>query len=79
MNSRLLFTSMILVIVVAIFELQQIILTIANNVHAEWIIPSQLNEAYNNTANSTASAVRGQNNQPITNIITTENSSSAGK
>jgi hypothetical protein len=72
---------MILVIVVAIFELQQIILlTTANNAHAEWIIPSQLNEAYkNNTTNSTTSAVRGQNNQPTTNIITTENSSSAGK
>jgi hypothetical protein len=70
---------MILVIVVAIFELQQIILTTANNAHAEWIIPSQLNKAYKNTANSTTSAVRGQNNQPTTNIITTENSSSAGK
>jgi hypothetical protein len=78
MNSRLLFTSMILVIVVAMFELQQIILTTANNAHAEWIIPSQLNEAYKNMANSTTSAVRGQNNQPTTNIIT-ENSSSAGK
>jgi hypothetical protein len=78
MNSRLLFTSMILVIVVAMFELQQIILTTANNAHAEWIIPSQLNEAYKNTANSTTSAARGQNNQPTTNI-TTENSSCAGK
>jgi hypothetical protein len=48
-----------------------VILTKANNVYAEWIIPSQLNEAYKNAqhysnstsnSNSTASipAVRGQ-------------------
>jgi hypothetical protein len=78
MNSKLLFVVIILVIIRVIFELQQqIILITQNNAYAEWIIPSQLNEAYKNTDKSSTSTVRGQNNQPTT--IMTNSSSSVGK
>ena len=53
-----------------------VILTKANNVYAEWIIPSQLNEAYknaqhysNSNSNSSTtfiSAVRGQDHNSTT-------------
>jgi hypothetical protein len=72
-NIKLLFAGTILVIIVALESQETILITAGNNAHAEWIIPSQLSEAYKNTYNSTA--VRGQNNQEIT----TENSSSEGK
>ena len=58
MNSQLLFAYMILAIIS--FGLQGILLTAVNNAYAEWMIPSQLNEAYKNiNNNSTATSIEG--------------------
>jgi hypothetical protein len=64
-----LFGSMLLA--VTVFCGLQVLLIKANNVYAEWIIPSQLNEAYKNAQNHSSNstsipAVRAQDHNPIT-------------
>jgi hypothetical protein len=77
MNSKLLLAGIIWVFVA--IELGGITLTTGNNAYTEWIIPSQLSQAYKNAYNNTTSAVSGQHNHAITTMISTENSSSEGK
>jgi hypothetical protein len=49
-----------------------VLLTKANNAYAQWIIPSQLNEAYKNAQNHSSNsitsfpAVRAQDHNPTT-------------
>jgi CRISPR/Cas system CMR-associated protein Cmr5 small subunit len=69
-NNKLLFGSMLLA--VTVFCGLQMLLTKANNAYAEWIIPSQLKEAYKNAQNHSSDsstsipAVRAQDHNPMT-------------
>jgi hypothetical protein len=69
-NNKLLFVSMLLA--VTIFCGLQVLLTKANNAYAEWIIPSQLKEAYKNAQNHSSDSstsiptVRAQDRNPMT-------------
>ena len=68
-NNKLLFASMVLA--VTVFCGLQMLLTKANNAYAEWIIPSQLKEAYKNAQNQSSDStsipvVRAQDHNSMT-------------
>jgi hypothetical protein len=79
--SKLLFGTILSAIIV--FCGLQVLLTKLNNAYAEWIIPSQLNEAYKNAQNDSNStsihAIRIQDHNPITTSVIEKTPSSVAK